>query len=367
MKTIHVETANRGYDILIGHNTLSKIGAEVKALGLGKSIFLITSPKIGGHYLEPLLKSLKAKGFTDISVNKVPDGEKHKSMISYNKLLRRILAFSKDDNKRILVLNLGGGVVGDLGGFVAATYRRGIPYVQVPTTLLAFVDCGIGGKVGVNLNSTKNIIGAFHQPVLVHADLSLLKTLHKRELKSGLAEIVKYGVINSYELFEFIEENVDNIFSLNRKVIDEIATRSYTIKAGLVADDEFDQKGIRAVLNYGHTVGHAVEAASKYAYRHGEAVSIGIVCVNDIAVQQGWLDKNVAARIENLLIKVGLPVSIKNCSIKDIMKHFWSDKKFVNGINRLIIARDIGKTEIKEDIPVMVIESAIKKRFLRKK
>lgn len=366
MKTIHVKTGRKGYDILLGQNILPQIGQKIRELGLGESIFVITSPRIAGHHLAPLLKSLRASGYTDIKVNKVPDGEKYKSLTSYKKLIDEVLEFNKDDNKKIFILNLGGGVVGDLGGFVASTYRRGTPYVQVPTTLLAFVDCGIGGKVGVNHNSTKNVVGQFHQPTLVYADLSLINTLNKRELRSALAEIVKYGVINSYELFEFLEENIQNIFALDADVINQVATQCYTMKADIVANDEFDQKNIRAVLNYGHTIGHAVEATSKYSYRHGEAVSIGIVCINDIAVQLGMLDKNVAARIENLLIKIGLPVDIKNCGIKDIMRHFWSDKKFVNGINKLIIATDIGKTEIVEDVAVKIIESAIKKRFHKK-
>jgi len=360
--TVNVQ-GGRAYDILIGHDTLKNIGQEIKKLNVGNSIFLITSPRIGGHYLAPILKSLKGAGYKDILVNKVPDGEKHKDFNSYRKLVSAIVDFNKDDNKKIFVLNLGGGVVGDLGGYVAATFRRGVDYIQVPTTLLAFVDCGIGGKVGINLNGTKNIIGSFHQPKLVYADLNLLKTLSQREMKSGLAEVVKYGIISKPELFELIENHLDEVLSLNEKIIEKIATDSYGIKADIVAKDEFDTKGIRATLNYGHTIGHAIEAASKYAYRHGEAISIGMVCANDIAVAMGKLDKNVAVRIENLLTRIGLPVTIKKCKMNDILDYFWRDKKFINGKNRLIFATSFGKTEIVEDVPMDLIKSVISKRY----
>lgn len=366
MKTITVDIqGGRKYDIKIGHAVLAGIGQHIKKLDVGHSVFLITSPRISKHYLTPLLRSLQAAGFKDIKVEKVPDGEKHKNHKSYEKLLTSLLLFNKDDNKKIFVVNLGGGVVGDLGGFVAATYRRGVDYVQVPTTLLAFVDCGIGGKVGINFKTTKNIIGAFHQPKLVYADLSLLRTLNKREMRSGLAEVVKCGVIKSPQLFERVEAHIDDIFALDKRVIDEIVAECYTIKAEVVSKDELDKKGIRAVLNYGHTIGHAIEAASKYAYRHGEAVSIGMACANDIAVKLGLLHKNVAARIENLLTRIGLSVSIKKCSLADIMSFFWRDKKFVNGKNRLVFATKIGATKIVEDVPVGIIESVIKNRYVR--
>jgi 3-dehydroquinate synthase len=360
--TVNVQ-GGRAYDILVGHDTLADIGQQIKTLNIGTGVFLITSPRIGGHYLPPLLKSLKAAGYKDILVNKVPDGEKHKDFNSCRKLTSAIVNFNRDDSKKIFVLNLGGGVVGDLGGYIAATFKRGIDYIQVPTTLLAFVDCGIGGKVGINFNSTKNIIGAFHQPRLVYADLNLLKTLNRREMKSGLAEVVKYGVISKPELFELIENHLDDILSLDEKIIERIATQSYGIKADIVAKDEFDTKGIRATLNYGHTLGHAIEAASKYAYRHGEALSIGMVCANDIAVAMRKLDKNIAARIENLLTRIGLPVSIKKCKMDDILDYFWRDKKFVNGKNRLVFATAFGKTEIVENVPMDTVKSVIKKRY----
>ena len=366
MKKIRVNIKNgRGYDILITHDALDKIGKHIKPVNPGTSIFLITSPAIGKLYLDPLTKGLRNAGFKDINVHLVPDGERYKSFNSYNKALKQILEFNKKNDKKVFIVNLGGGVVGDLGGFVAATYKRGINYIQVPTTLLAFVDCGIGGKTAINFEGTKNIVGAFYQPKLVYADLSLLKTLNKRELRSGLAEVVKYGVIYSPELFDFVETNTDKIFALDKKVMEKIAIHGYTIKADLVKKDEFDTKGIRAVLNFGHTIGHAVESASKYAYKHGEAISIGMVCADDIAVKLGLLDKGSADRIENLLIKIGLPVKIKNkkINLEEIMHYFKRDKKFINGKNRFVFAEKIGKTKIVEGISVKVITNVIKKRF----
>ena len=335
-------------------------------MNVGDSIFLITSPRIGKLYLSSLKKGLQQAGFRDIHVNYVSDGERYKNYTSYKKLSLQLLKASRESNNKIFILNLGGGVVGDLGGFVAATFKRGIDYIQVPSTLLAFVDCGIGGKVGIDFDGGKNIIGAFHQPRLVYADLSLLKTLSKRELRSGFAEVIKYGAICSYDLFEFIEEHIGDIFALKKDAIERIVHECYTIKADIVKRDELDTKGIRARLNFGHTIGHAVESASNYAYRHGEAVSIGMVCANDIAVKQGLLTKGESARIENLLIKAGLPVNIKNCSVKDIMNYFWRDKKFENGKNKFIFVTQIGKTDIVEDIPVNIIEDVIKNRFFKK-
>lgn len=364
MKKMRVKVeGGRGYDILIGHNVLQKIGQHIKPLRVGESIFIITSPTIGHLYLEPLVLGLKKSGYKDIKVNYVSDGEKNKSYLSYEKLMSRLLDFSGNDEKKISIINLGGGVVGDLGGFVAATFKRGTDYIQVPTTLLAFVDCGIGGKVGINFKGVKNIVGAFRQPKLVYADLNLLDTLNKREMRSGFAEVIKYGVIHSAAFFDFIEDSIDKVFSLDKKVIEQIVIQSYSIKADIVRKDEFDTKGIRIQLNFGHTIGHAIESASKYSYRHGESVSLGMVCANDIAVKLGLLDKNVSARIESVLIKAGLPVRIKNHNIDDIMTFFWRDKKFVNGKNRFILVPRIGKTKIVEDIPVRIIKDVIRNRF----
>jgi 3-dehydroquinate synthase len=190
-----------------------------------------------------------------------------------------------------------------------------------------------------------------------------LKTLNKRELRSGLAEVVKYGAICSPDLFEFIEDNIDKIFALDKRTIERIVMDGYTIKADIVHKDEFDNKDLRIILNFGHTIGHAVEFASNFAYRHGEAISIGMVCANDIAVRLGLLDKSLAARIENLLLKIGLPVRIKNHNMPAIMNSFRRDKKFINGKNRFVLITKLGRTMIKESISETIIKDVIKKRF----
>ena len=365
MKKIKVNPKSGAYDILIGFDIIKDIGSYIKKMNLGDSIFLITSPRIGKLYLKPFLQGLKKYKYRDLKVAYVKDGEKNKSWNSYKSLLDELVSFNVNNDKRILVINLGGGVVGDIGGFVAATYNRGVDYIQVPTTLLAFVDCGIGGKTGIDFKGIKNVLGAFHQPRLVFADLELLETLPKRELKSGLVEVVKYGVITDRNMFNSIEDTYENILELNKNSLLDTVCKSYKIKADIVEKDEKDKLGIRVKLNYGHTLGHAIESASRFAYRHGEAVSIGIVCANDIALKLNLMNKNVCSRIENLLIKIGTPVKIKNCRLDNILDYFWHDKKFINGKNRLVLARDIGKIQIRENIPMEIVKEVLRKRMER--
>lgn len=354
---------DRSYDILIGHNTLNVIGNHIKKINIGDAAFIITSPKIGKLHLRPVLNSLKKSGIKHI-VKYVRDGEQYKNEKSWKRLMSEIIKFNQADERKVFVLNLGGGVIGDLGGWVAAAFKRGIGYIQVPSTLLAFVDCGIGGKVGINFTSIKNQVGAIWQPKLVFGDLNLLKTLNKREIRSGLAEVVKYGAMSSPNLFEFIEDSIDKIFSLDKEVIKRIVVEGYSIKRDIVQKDELDNKDIRIFLNFGHTIGHAVEFASNFAYRHGEAISIGMVCANDIAVKLGLLDKSLAARIESLLMKIGLPVRIKNHNMSAIMDSFRRDKKFINGKNRFVLITNLGKPVIKEGISEQLIKDVIKKRFV---
>ncbi len=355
--------ANRDYDILIGSGILDKINEIINPLKLGDSIYIITNTKVARLYLKRILSVLKNGNYKEIRTGIIKEGEKYKNFDSYKKLIGQLVEYNKKDNK-IFIINLGGGVIGDLGGFVAHTFKRGISYVQIPTSLLAFVDSGIGGKVGIDFNDTKNIVGGFYQPRIVIGDIDVLKTLDKREIKSALAEVVKYGAIYSKDFFYFIEKNVNKVFNFDKKVLFEIVKESYKIKADIVSRDEFDTKGIRVKLNYGHTIGHAVEAASKYKYKHGEAVSIGIICANDIAVRLGLLKKDIALKIENLLLQIGLPNKIKNCKIENIMKHFWSDKKFITGKNRFVFIIDIGKVIIKENLPEELIKKVIRKRFV---
>ncbi len=365
MTTIGINlNKNRAYDILIGRNNLDAVGARLKAMNAGESIFIITDSKVGGLYAERLTGIFRKAGFSDIGLAKFPAGEKNKNIKTYVELLTRLAKFDGGLNKRILAVNLGGGVVGDVGGFVAATFNRGIGYVQIPTTLLANVDSGIGGKVGIDFNNIKNKVGSFYQPKLVFVDLSLLKTLDLREIRSGLAEVVKYGVIADPVLLRYVEGHAKDSLALNLNVIEPIVEKSYRIKAGIVEQDEKDTRGIRMVLNYGHTIGHAVESAAGFKYSHGEAVSIGMVCANDLACELGIFSRTEAKRIETLLSKIGLPVKIVNGKLADIIRFLKHDKKSIGGANRFVLPVKIGKTEIKSAIPPELVKKIVKKRMI---
>lgn len=362
MTRIRVNLKKNPYDILVGDGILSRIGGEVARLGIGRSAFIITSPRIGKLYLAPLAASLRKAGIGDQCVALVPDGERNKNTTQWRKVSEKLAAFDDSRRKKVFVVNLGGGVIGDLGGFVAATYHRGISYVQVPTTLLACVDSGVGGKVGVDLARFKNSIGAFWQPKLVFADLSVLSTLSGRMLRSGIAEVVKYAVAMDPALLAYFEKHCDAILALDPAKLHEVSKRCYELKVDVVERDERDTSGIRIVLNYGHTIGHAVESASKYGYTHGEAISIGMACANDIAVRLGILSSEVSQRVERLLARTGLPTRMKNCRVGDIFESMANDKKFVHGKNRFVLLRGIGKTVVRQAVPMAMIKSVIRGR-----
>ncbi|MFH2068932.1 MAG: 3-dehydroquinate synthase [Candidatus Omnitrophota bacterium] len=365
MKTTSINLdKNRAYDILIGRDNLGTIGTRLKAMDIGESVFIITDSKVGGLYAKRLVGIFAKAGFHDVGLAEFPGGEKNKNIKTYIELMTRLAKFDGGLNKHILVVNLGGGVPGDVGGFVAATFNRGVNYVQIPTTLLANVDSGIGGKVGIDFHNIKNKVGSFHQPKLVFVDLNLLKTLNLREIRSGLAEVVKYGVIADPVLLGYLEENVKDILAINLDVIEPIVEKSYRLKADIVEQDEKDTKGIRMVLNYGHTIGHAVESAAGFKYSHGESVSIGMVCANDLACEIGIFSRPEAERIEILLSKIGLPVKISGCKSADIIRFLKHDKKSVNGTNRFVLPVKLGKTEIKNAIPPELMKKVIKKRMV---
>ncbi|MCK4249385.1 MAG: 3-dehydroquinate synthase, partial [Candidatus Omnitrophica bacterium] len=248
------------------------------------------------------------------------------------------------------ILSLSGGVIGDLSGFVAATYMRGIAYVQVPTTLLAQVDSSVGGKTGVNLLRGKNLVGAFYQPRLVYIDTDVLKTLSDDELKAGLAEVVKYGVIRDKKLFEYLEENIDKILKKDPAMLEHIIACSCRIKAEVVSEDE-KESGLRAILNYGHTIGHAIEATSGYGmYKHGQAVAIGMVYAGRIALKLEMISQEALQRQTDLLKKIGLPVELPDMDLTKITEAILLDKKIEADKIRFILPQRIGKVIIHPDI-----------------
>jgi len=358
---------DRSYNIVIGSNILDKVGDIVKSLNIGKDIFIITDQKVGRLYARRVTKSFKSVGFTDVGEIQIAEGESSKTWSMYGKVLEKIHDFDKYQEKKIVIVILGGGVVGDLGGFAAGTYRRGVNYVQIPTTLLGQVDCGLGGKVGVNLKEVKNLLGLFWQPRLVFMDLAVLKTLDDREIRSGLGEIIKYGVIKDPNLFGYIEKHLDQILHCDFSCLKHIILTCVKIKAKITEIDERDEKDIRIILNFGHTIGHAIEAASDYkVYKHGEAISIGMLCAGEIAVRLGLFTSEDFSRLDILIGRAGLPKKIKKCSLENIMKSMRHDKKFIDGLNRFVLPVKIGRVRIVKGIRESLVKDVIKKRLKTK-
>jgi 3-dehydroquinate synthase len=276
------------------------------------------------------------------------------------RLIEQIAAYDVD--KKIFIIALGGGVIGDLTGFVAAIYKRGIPYIQVPTTLLAQIDSAIGGKTAIDLKYGKNLVGAFYHPKLVITDTKVLTTLSRRQIQNGLAEAVKYGVIDDASLFKYIETHYARFLKGDAKVLTHIVERCSRIKARVVSADEKETKGIRTILNFGHTVGHAVEAASRYGqYQHGEAVGLGMRVAAAISCAMGCLKDADADRLNRLITSVGLPQKIEKVKLKDILERMRHDKKFVGSQNRFVLATKIGNVKVVKGIPLDIITAAIQR------
>jgi len=356
---IKVNLGSRSYEILVGRGILAEAGKLIKKLKLGSDAIIITNPVIHSLYGSILTSSLKKSGIS-VKIEKVADSERAKSFDQFHKLINRISSY--DVKKTPFIIAFGGGVVGDLAGFVASVYKRGIPYIQIPTTLLAQVDSAIGGKVAIDLDCGKNLIGSFYQPRLVISDTSVLRSLKLRDVRCGLAEILKYGVIKDKELFALIEKNTDKLLRLDYDLIKEVIISCSKIKAGVVEKDEFDKKDERIILNFGHTIGHAIETASNYQdqYRHGEAVAIGMVAAAKIAYRQKILKSVVRLnRIESALIKLGLPIKFRKLNTDRIIKALFHDKKFVNAKPRFVLLNRIGKVSAYEGIPLKVIRTTI--------
>jgi 3-dehydroquinate synthase len=343
---------------MIGYGILSKFSGFLRGLDLGKDALIISHPSIDRLYGKTLAASLKKAGYTVKHLN-VPEGEKSKSAACALRLLKAISVYDVD--KKIFIIALGGGVVGDLAGFVAAIYKRGVPYIQVPTTLLAQIDSSIGGKTAIDLETGKNLVGAFYQPKLVVADTKLLKTLSGRQIRNGLAEAIKYGIIADPKLLAYIEVNHQKFLKGDSEVLNFIVRRCANIKAGIVAKDEKETKGLRTILNFGHTVGHAVEAAGRYnQYHHGEAVGLGMRVASRISVKMGLLSAVEEMRINAVITDVGLPQKIKGVRLDKVLKLMQHDKKFSAGHNRFVLARGIGRAVVVKDVPAAIIDQAIK-------
>jgi 3-dehydroquinate synthase len=355
MKRVKVSLGSDSYHIHIGSGILDQAGQQLKEEGFSDSLVIITNPVVEGLYGDALKQNLTREGFK-VTVLQIPDGEEQKSLETAARLYHELTECYAERTTPILAL--GGGVIGDLAGFVAATYLRGVPLIQIPTTLLAQVDSSIGGKVAVDHGQLKNMIGAFYQPKLVISDTDTLKTLDNRILIDGLAEVIKYGVIQDEGLFRYIEENLDKIKSLDSGALEEIVSRSSEIKAEVVEKDEKDL-GLRAILNYGHTVGHAIESVSDFKVEHGTAVALGMLAAAKISCKMGILSNKDLLRLQSLIQRVGLPTTMPRLAIGDIIQAITHDKKVLRGKARFILPQSLGKVFITDEVSLSLVEKIL--------
>lgn len=358
MHTIPLHLKQNPYSIVIGDKILGRLGQKLSGMKIGEDAVVITNPVIARHHGRKLATGLKKYGFS-VKVFTVPGGEKSKSAGVAMELIAKLSKY--DVKRKPFIIAFGGGVVGDLAGFVAAIYKRGIPYVQVPTTLLAQIDSAIGGKTAIDLPTGKNLVGAFYQPRLVWSDVSVLKTLNLRQIRNGLAEAVKYGVIRDPGLFAYIERNTEKLLKNDSAAMVHVVKECSAIKAKVCVADEKETKGIRTILNFGHTLGHAIEADAKYdQYHHGEAIALGMRAASDISVRMKLFNKVQASRLEKLLTRVGLPREIKNVRIAKILDIMQHDKKFSGKKNRFVLALRLGRVKVVENIPEKLIRESLR-------
>lgn len=341
---VRVSLVERSYEIHIGSGVLNSAG-EVVALQMGaRHAVIVSDANVRTPHADRVMNSLSETG---VRVNGllVAPGEGTKSPEQLVRLWQELLETGAD--RKSVIVAVGGGVIGDLAGFLAATYTRGVRFVQVPTTLLAMVDSSVGGKTGINLPSAKNMVGAFWQPASVLIDTDTLKTLPEREYRSGLAEVVKYGVILDADFFDYLEANVDGLLARDPEVLKTIIARSCWLKAGVVEQDEREETGLRAVLNYGHTFCHAIEAVAGYGqYLHGEAVAIGMVCASRLAERLGRIPSQMTLRQEQLLAKLGLPTAVLGLDSDELVAAMRHDKKVEHGELRFVLPTKLGHVEL---------------------
>lgn len=350
----------RSYNVFI-EKDLNRLSRQLRILDLGTDAVVVTNSRIVSLFGDELLKSLAQAGLK-FKFSIVPDSEKAKSVEEAIRLLR-VVSRLDGKGKRLFLIAFGGGVIGDLSGFVASIYRRGIPYVHIPTTLLAQVDSSIGGKTAIDLPTGKNLVGSFYQPKLVYINISFIKRLSERDFISGLSEVIKYSIIKDRLLFKYLEDNRDEILRRKEKYLFEIVRRCAKIKASIVSGDEKEEKAIRTILNFGHTIGHAIETATNYSniYSHGEAIAIGMIAASCLSSKMGYLLKADLLKIEKLIGSFGLPNKLKGVNVDKIIRALAYDKKFIHGVTRFVLPIRIGKVVIKEN----VLESMIREELNR--
>ncbi len=349
MKKIIVELGDRSYPIYAGNDLLSKTNLLAENIR-SKQLMVVSNTTIAPLYLEKLMQSLQGLASEGLEINSVilPDGEQYKTLDAVNDIITALLG--KRYSRNCCLLALGGGVVGDITGFAAACYQRGVDYIQLPTTVLAQVDSSVGGKTGVNHAAGKNMIGAFHQPRAVIADTSVLETLDDREVSAGFAEVVKYGLIRDAKFFDWLEDNIEKLLNRDADALAYIIEQSCNNKAEVVAEDEMES-GIRAILNLGHTFGHAIETGLGYGkWLHGEAIALGMLMAADLSHRMGWVSEDITDRIEKMLLKLNLPVALPDDLDPEKMRELMSvDKKAKDGMLFLILLKGIGEAVVTDE------------------
>jgi 3-dehydroquinate synthase len=359
MKKVNVELSGNSYEVRIGDGLLERVGLWLMEKGHSGRAVIVTDAIVRGLYANVLSRALHNADFK-VTLLEVPVGEKYKTLetaaVLYDKLT------GSYTTRTTPLLALGGGVIGDLAGFAAATYMRGLPLIQVPTTLLAMVDSSIGGKTAVDRGKLKNIVGTFYQPRMVVADTGTLSTLPENELANGLAEVIKSAAIRNTGLFRFLEINIDKARERHPEVLEDMVLETARIKAEIVAKDE-KEEGLRGILNFGHTVGHAVEAVSGFGLKHGQAVAIGMMAAAKISRRMGILDESEVERLEMLIRQAGLPVTMPEIDAEKVMQAMQHDKKVRNDKIRFVLLKSIGNAFISDEVePALVREVLVERK-----
>jgi len=357
MRRIQVGLQERTYPILIHPGMLEEVGAELKERNIGKRYIVVADDRVGSLYGAKLMDSLAAASLPADLIT-FPHGEESKNLATIGQLASSLAGMGVD--RKDALIALGGGVTGDITGFLASVYMRGIPFVQIPTTLLAQVDSSVGGKTGVDIPEGKNLVGSFYQPRCVYIDGKVLLDLPAEEMLNGLAEVIKYSIIKDRRFFDYLKKNLQAVQERNLPVLEEIVYRCCSIKAQVVEADE-KESDLRRILNFGHTIGHAIEAASGYALAHGLAVSMGMVAAGKIAMGKSLLSEEDLAAISGLIADFGLPVSVpSDMDRQHIKRYLKTDKKAVGGRPFFVLPNGIGKVVITDDVSEELIDQAIR-------
>ena len=355
MIEVTVTTESAEYPVFIGSGCLGRLGTVLSDRGLDADIIAVfTSPRIGDLHYEALKTSLVGACDARIIRHDIPDGEENKNFENYRRAINWLAKNTSSQQTTPLVINLGGGGVGDLGGFVAATFRRGVPFIHLPTTLLGVVDTAIGGKLAVNTEQAKNLVGTVTQPRMVFSEMEFLQTLPERQVRSGAAEVIKYGAALDHTFFEYLEEHLEELLDLHREPLLHVARRCTELKARVIRSDEYDTRGVRICLNFGHTLGHAVERHMEGRLTHGECVAIGMVAAARISARLNLCDEEDAERLEALIERAGLPTRVPESELdaEMVLETMKYDKKFEEGVNRFVLMTDIGEWTEYTDVPM---------------